>query len=245
MLRAARPVEEAALDDRVQRAREHAQQCGALSVLDSLKTAVDQSKAVMNRPLNDIFVLMSDDKFLPTAEQLIWMGLRRPGMTLYDKIRESAISKFYIVEHQNIHFAALTLDSRGLSRYGPLTVLLKTEMIEDRSSVVEKNSSDLVEDMKVSEDVPPGHLTTWERRGLLAIAKHYEEITSTTPAASFAKMLLSDRLDGQPDRFMEVHIYGTIGKGTVEKFEFQGEPTKSEQAVIQMIQDLIASKHSP
>lgn len=105
---------------------------GVRATVDDFQLAVDGSKAVFNRWPDDVQRLAGDDNQLyATYYQLA--KLRLPKGDEWDKLRQIADATFFTNYHEEIRFAALTLDSIGITNYGNCSILLKDSMISHRA----------------------------------------------------------------------------------------------------------------
>src|SRR5260370_12734062 len=133
-------------------------------------------------------------------------------MDLQRWIADLIIFPYYQSE---IRFAALSLDGIGATAYGDCSIVLKDVAISERATAFEENSVLFCEKHELGAAkllLPPGYRSTWDARGILAVAKLEPKLTPATSAAAFAKLLLGTT---DPD-FVEVHIYGNLTPGTIE-----------------------------
>src|ERR1700722_10848443 len=88
---------------------------GALPELKSFEAAVGTSKAVMNRSLGALSNWLNgpSELFLTFHKQVKYLG-RVPHETEWDQQREAAEAAINPYYYQELNFAALTLDGRGL-----------------------------------------------------------------------------------------------------------------------------------
>jgi len=180
----------------------------------------DNSKAVISKPLYEVVRLASSEKQLavPYSRQ-IQGGLRLPDGDDWDVFRRVAGVALFCGYEDQIHFGLLSLDERGSSYYGDMHLVLRTERISDRASTFVENSGAYVTRLQVTEltRLPPGLRADWAARGKLAAAKIYRQIDQHTKPNDHARLLMQPGATGWDDDFIEVHIYGTISIGTVEK----------------------------
>src|SRR2546425_1060323 len=116
---------------------------------------------------------------------------------------------------------ALSLDGHGLPNYGECSIVLREEMIADRTSVFEENSALFVErhNIKISRkpNLPKGYRATWAERAKLGVAKLYGRIDSTTTPDKYSRILLRAGATSESDDFIEVHIFGPMTVLTMEQ----------------------------
>ncbi|MFN7924062.1 MAG: hypothetical protein U0Q16_28425 [Bryobacteraceae bacterium] len=219
-VRAARVEEEvAALADRVAEAERQAAGQGAVSELVRLRDVARQSRAVRVRSVDEVFALVkSDNKLLGTFYDLKGAGLLRPEATEIEAARQSAEPLALLNYHEQIQFAALTADDRGLFSYGNCAMVLDESKIAHRATVFEENCVLFCQHRGVSPAnpvVPPGFRATWEKRDDLVIAKLGSRLAADMTDEDVAGLLLSTDEDSVKDDFVEVHIYGRIHRHTL------------------------------
>ena len=115
---------------------------------------------------------------------------------------------------KRIRFAALTLDGLGVQRYGDCSLVLRDALIKDRTTVFEDNSAVFLRNR--SYRLPAGHRASWEGRPWLCVAKLSRTIHAGTTAAEFPGLLLHQGATPEDDRFVEVHVWGSL---TAKSFE--------------------------
>jgi len=229
-----RPMEVAALATRYNGARASAVARGVEGKIDAFEAAVAVSKAVMNRSLGALSDWLNGTSplFLSFHNQVRHLG-RVPSENEWDQQREAAESTINPYYFQELNFAALTLDGRGLSYYGSYSVTLKSVTIEDRASVFEKNPFyfNRVHHVVSGQAPPVGYRSSWQARGRLAVAKLQAMITAGTSLAQFADVLMEARRNESDCDFVEVHIYGPINRLCIERI-MGPEPTQGADRVI-------------
>ena len=210
--------EVAALTVRYNNAIASAKARGLKAEVQAFENAVaTASKAVMNRSLGALSTWVNGDSelFYSFWYQVKYLN-RKPNETEWDQQRgsaESAINPFYF---ENLNFAALTLDDRGMVYYGDYSVILRPLQIEDRASVFEKNPFIFCRTHHVvaGQSPPSGYRASWRGRGRLAVAKLQPEVS---PGRSFADILLEPRRQEPDCDFVEVHVFGPIHRLGIER----------------------------
>lgn len=229
--RASRSAERAALQARYDKA--FAATADRAEAIRAFEAEVAQAKAVMVLSLNKL------------------MPLARGNLTIYPAYADLANLRFSRchndVERPNwdvrrvqaeaellggmefigrLHYAALSTNGSGLTSYSegdaPVTATLREKMIASRASVFEMNSGLYLE--RGRSKFPAGWRATWEERGKLGIAKLAKRITKDTQSAKFARILLSRGATSLNDKFIEVHIFGTMTVSTFEKIVVTATP---------------------
>lgn len=224
-----------ALRERVRYAQVAAKERGCADELEAFGTAASDSQAVMVRHLLALDSMVSDQRgALGTYHKAVRAGMRMPEENEYDNNRiriESAINLHNV--HESIHYAALSLDGRGVTWYGDFSVTLREPMIAQRSSVFEENPFTFLDKNPVTPtgSVPPGHRANWSRRGELAMAKLHPRIQPSMTAADFPGVLVEQGRQAADSDFIEVHIYGAVISRAVERVVV-GQPQRRADKVI-------------
>jgi hypothetical protein len=218
--KADRQDEQDALNVRVESSRRSAEARGAAAELADFVVKVSTSKAVMNRKLAAIHSWMNSDSpyFMNFHSQVRDHSLiaRNNG---WDEQRISAENTVNPIYYIDLQFAALSLDDRGLTYYGPYCVTLKEGVIAMRSSAFEENPFLFNPKHKIysGKQPPLGYRASWTRRAALAEAKLGHLITSTTSQAEYSAILMGTNRECANCDFVEVHIYGMIHKQAIEQ----------------------------
>jgi hypothetical protein len=216
---AGRESEAAALTARYDDAKVSAKARNIVSELKAFEDAVASSKAVMNRSLGALsdWLNGSSALFLSFHNQVKHQG-RVPNDTDFDQQREAAEAAINPYCYQELSFAALTLDGRGTTYYGPYSVTLKSVTIEDRASVFEKNPFyfNKIHHVVAGQPPPRGYRSPWDGRERLAVAKLQAQIASGCAAAEFPNILMEGRRDESDCDFVEVHIFGPVNRLGIE-----------------------------
>jgi hypothetical protein len=207
------PAETAALSQRHQQALNRVDP-SALPLLQQFEAAVAQaSQAVIARYASEVFTLAAHDKMLyANFYQLVQAGARLPSEGFWDAVRAVVDEKLFPYYKDRICFAALSLDGRGLNRYGDCVFTLKEDMIAHRTTVFEENSIVFIHrsQLPITAELPPGYRALWQDRGRLAVAKLADALRPGMTQADFPELLLRDGAQAEDDEFIEAHIYGSI-----------------------------------
>ncbi len=189
----------------------------------AFQNEVKSSEAVINRFFGEVCRLAySDDEIYATFYQRIEGGMRVPGGGSWDRLRAMAdTALFGDVNKREIRFGALTLDGFGLSHYGDCSIVLKTCMIEHRASVFTENTVIFMRNHNLQAAngyaIPDGYQAPWDARAIIAVAKMANEISPSTKPTDFPELLLRPGPSGSSDRFVEVHIWGSLTIRSVSK----------------------------
>jgi hypothetical protein len=194
-----------------------ARNCG--DVLDRFGDAVLTSYAIIARSLAVVQDLIEGGRTYTSYHRQLASGARLAGDNEWDRTRTQVDAALFPNFHQDIVFASLSLDGRGMSGYGGHVIVLKAPLIARRASVFEANAYGLAEKLGwlLTKPIPPGHRAPWNERQLLAKAKFHSELSAGTKDADFPSILAFDRGGTGNSDFIEVHIYGPLNKYSVEK----------------------------
>jgi hypothetical protein len=189
-------------------------------VLERFGIAVLGSRAVVARSLAVVQDLLeSDRRSYTNYHKELAQASRVPEDNEFDQIRTQFEAALFPNFHQEMLFACLSLDGRGLSAYGGYAMVLKDDMIAHRATVFEENPYIFCQKhgILMTDPIPTGYRADWANRNLLAMAKLHSEITPTTPDTSFPGILLKERPGTGGSDFIEVHIYGSINRYSIER----------------------------
>ena len=225
-------IEVRALAFRFERARTHAKSVGAEQLFSEFCNAVRSSKAVVSLPLSRINELVSSDNSLyETFYQGVEADRRLPEINEWDSIRQSVDALVFPHYFKEIRFGALTLDGRGVAKYGGLSIVLRDVAIRNRTSVFEENTIEFVKrHVAKGSAIPAGYRAVWDARHRLAAAKIAPEFCSSTKKEDFPSLLL----DG--DDFVEVHIFGPIHRRAIERLTGKRPKQRSDRVLLKSIE---------
>jgi len=167
-----------------------------------------------------------------------WLGPNRSAYTSYrrqlmDKTRQTALfendvnrtlaDSFLYGSATDIIYGALTVNEKGLTSYGEVSVFLKEISVERRTSVLETNSfyfiKDLVDNNQYTfgKPFPAGYLSSWQDKYKLAVSKLASSLNKNISDEELCDLILFSSGDKNTDRFFELHIYGSIVAAAIEK----------------------------
>jgi hypothetical protein len=211
------------------------------NILDEFGKEILNSKAVRVISLTELNGIITQNRLMGTFYNQIKAGIRLPNHNdNYEILREQADTALFPHYKDYIHFAALTLNSLGVSSYGQCHIVLKEEYIKDRVTVFEENSCLFYE--KHNRKIPKGYRSTWKERNILAITKLHSNINSKTTKKDFANILLVNAANGEED-FIELHIYGQISIGTFEKVTFSQVKQKADKVMVAILKEKLKAKN--
>lgn len=100
-------------------------------------------------------------------------------------------------------------------------------MIAHRSTVFEENSIIFMHrrNIRITEELPVGYLTSWPKRGQLAVTKQAATLNSGMTVSDFPTLLAAEGANPEDDRFVEVHIYGPISIRAVAEVSLRARGT--------------------
>ena len=133
--------ERKALNHRYLTIKENAARKGAMSALNDFELAIQTSKAVINRSINELQrIATSENELYASYYKLVDAGVKIPSGSKWDIIRVLTDAALFPGYREHIRFAALTLDTNGLTNYGECSLIIREDMIAHRASVFEENS---------------------------------------------------------------------------------------------------------
>ena len=213
------PDEAAALEARLAAAHASARARAVEAELKSFSLSVNSSKAIMNRRLDTLQSwLNSNNPLFISFHQQVRSGARLPEDTRWDQQRTSAENTVSPNFYSQLSFGALSLDSLGMSYYGPYCVVLKDDLIAHRASVFEENPFEFNRRHAIiSGQVPPaGYRAPWIYRDKLAVSKLANKISSGMSDSDFPNILVEPRRADPDCDFIEVHVYGPIHHAAID-----------------------------
>lgn len=218
--------ERSALDRRYQETLHTVDSAVVPTVRDFEDAVANRSVAVIGRHATEVFRLAASDRELYAGfYDLVRAGVRLPSKEFWDTVRGRMDEALFPHYKDAIRFAALSLNGHGLSHYGDCFLVLKEAMIAHRATVFEENSILFLDrlEIKLTEEIPAGYRALWQERGRLAVAKLAGQIGPHTVEADFPALLMSDGDIPEEDRFVEVHIYGSLSIHGVAEISLRGK----------------------
>lgn len=140
-------------------------------------------------------------------------GDRQIAMQQHHGTRQAVDAKIHTGYEKHILNAALSGDGRGLTNYGPITIRLKSEAVEDLTSLLRENAFDFYKRHGLGElDAiePAGWRSTWDDRAFLVVAALAEHIAVGMGLQELQSLLLFSGPSRHDDKYVEVHIFGGI-----------------------------------
>lgn len=233
--------EEADLIKRYSAALADANLRGVTVQTQQFEAALADSVAVSNKKLSVLLRICAEDaednELFSNYYQLS-KSVTLQNDELWDPRRQSTDPLFFTGYHEELSFAALTLDTNGLPNYGDCSVFYRTDLIAHRASLFEENTTMFRIRRRIVHKIPKGYRSTWSERCKLCIAKLEKAIDTTLTPDKYSSLLMSSGVTGAKDSFVEVHIYGPITIRTVDRITFTAKiRNKAEHAIIKSIKN--------
>ena len=234
--KAEQPEEVGELESRYRLAGAAAAARGREEVFLAYESTLAESAAVVCRSLDQVKALLSADSAVYTNfYRQRSSGGRRAEDTPIETQREATDVRMFPSYHENIHFAALSLNGKGVLAYGACCLILKSAAIARRASVFWENSVEFCNRVcpEQTKPIPPGYRGTWPMRAKLAAAKAEPELDAQSTREEFSLILL----DG--NRFIEVHIYGPFNRDSFDRLLLPRASTRADRAMAAAVRDII------
>lgn len=240
------PEEEAALERRYLHAKAESVRLNVNAHCEVFENTTRQTRAAIACSANQIQRLAtSDDEIYATYYEWIEAGARSHVDDKWSILRDLADGALFPGYKKDIRFAALTLDDRGVSNYGPCSILLRTGMIAHRATVFEENSTVFMEHQGIklgeADHLPCGYRATWENRHKLCLAKLYNEIREGMGPADYAAVLIKQGATTGDDQFIEVHIWGPLTARTMEQVTINPRKISAEQVIAMALEEKLGN----
>jgi hypothetical protein len=192
---------------------------GYIDILIDFGNAVLASRAVVARPLAAIQDLLDNEKVNYTTYHLQLQSQARVPNEGFDKVRTQFEAALHPNFHQEIRYAALTLDDQWLKSFGEYAMILRSEMIENRATLFEENPWLFATRQRIllGQSLPLGYRSTWKDRGKLAQAKCHSKLSAKTERVEYPNILMQDGEARFEEDYVEVHIYGPFNRYSIEK----------------------------
>lgn len=210
---AERPNHAAALEARYRAVWDRAEQEGLGPGLQKLEETANRTVPVINVPVglaHDLF--FRNVALYAPYEAQVRAELRAPAHPEHDRRRLAVGSLLYGSYHEDIVYAALSVDGQGLMSYGPIHLELEEICVAYRATVLEENSYQFTErhGLTPEKPLPLGFMACWKDRGKLAVAKLASQLHKDVDERDCALLLLREQGDRSSDEFLEVHVYGNF-----------------------------------
>src|SRR5262249_33201425 len=140
-------------------------------------------------------------------------GARYMAEREYHAHRQAVDAKVHTGYETHILNAALSADGRGLVNYGPITLELISNAIENHTSVMRENSFLFYERYGLGDRdgrEEPGWRSIWSDRAQLGVAHLAPSVSAATPMSDLVPLIMFSGADRHQDRYIEVHLYNEI-----------------------------------
>lgn len=237
-VRAAKGHEErSALEQRYRSAKADSVARGASEVLNHFEAALENSVAVIARPVRVLQQMIERDNVIySTFYQMVEAELIFPTDDKWTRLREVADTILFPYYKNRVRFAALSMDGLGLLNYGECSVILRAEMVAHRATVFEENSTLFMKHHGIMasepDNLPRGYRAVWEERAKLCVAKLAKKINSRTEPDEYPGILLKQGATTEDDEFIEVHVWGPMTAHTIERVAISSRLDQNERATI-------------
>lgn len=194
-----------------------------LAEVQQLEEAVEQKgQAVINMRLEVLFKVVNENEAYLSYQRGVEQG-KVHARAFNEEISQCVIEGvLYGVSGKDVVYAALSLDDNGVNFYGDVSVVLKTQQIARRTTVFEKDTFPLYNELiesgwKPNKIIPSGHCGTWTERAVVVLIKHSIAVAEMKSLPDFARLILKSDDKDYYDDFIELHIWGNITKLNIEK----------------------------
>lgn len=240
------PDERTSLQTRYDLAKADAVSRNAELTLQDFEGAMAQTHAVIARSESEVLRLATSTRQLYTTYyKQLESGLRLPDGDEWDVVREIADTLLFPKYKQEIRFAALSVDGKGLENYGSCSITLRNSMIGRRASVFEENSVLFMKRHGVTAskpELPKGFRAPWSDRDKLCVAKLARDIDSTTKPNQYSRLILRSGESSADDDFLEVHIWGPVSVLTMEKVTITDRTVRRRATIVKALRSKLG-KH--
>lgn len=207
---------------------------GVSSVLTDFTAACQSSVPVFVCHLERLhFQVGSETDLFHTYYALEELKLRMTSASGLDwaKLRPQAeIELMGSTDHiRRLHYAALSLDGKGLTSYGNCIVQLDEGMVAHRTSCFEGNSAVIYSKIHHFNDVLR---SCWSERHLICVAKHGVDLDNSSTPSSFPNIILRNGTSGLDDVFVELHVFGDMTSRTFKSVEVDRSKLTSQQKTL-------------
>ena len=188
-----------------------------------------RSRAVINLDAGFLFRVVNDSEDYLPYQRAVETGKRAVKAFEEDLRRCVVETAFYGYTGRNLVYAALSLDDNGLRSYGDASVVLATGQIERRTTVFEKETYPLYDELtgqgwRAGTIMPAGYGSIWGKRGVVAVVKYGLQVAHSKKALKNETLLLHSDGEKQNDEFIELHIFNKITTVNFAKVTFHKKP---------------------
>lgn len=228
------PTEKSKLATRCLEAKAAATKKGCTDTNDDFESACASTKAVFSCALQRLHrATATGTQIYETYHDLERLRLRMSVDDELDwqKLRPQAEIELLgtHIHLDKIHYACLSLDGIGLSSYGECTVQLADNMIAHRATCFEGNTAVIFDKF---HDFSAHLRCEWDDRHRICVAVFSDYIESSTDKAKYPAILLEVGARSEDDRFIEVHVFGSMTTKTFQSVHIDTRKHSKQDAVL-------------
>lgn len=193
------------LDHNFANAVADAERRGVKPLVDKLEALLSLSVATINLHPN-VLLSMTLGTDYRSYYKALDAGLRTVAEEIYHRHRNVVDAAIHSGYYQEITYAAVSPDRRGLTSYGEITLQLGERFIAHRATVLRENAFAFYERYDLGRRdarEAPGWRCVWSDRGHLGIAHLEIELTLAVSEAMLPNVILAVGVDKDHDKFME------------------------------------------
>jgi hypothetical protein len=249
VLAASRPEEQEALRRRVRLVLDEALARACYDACLRFAQAVRRSAAVVNLDVDTARALFKRPlyQYAPYGAQ-VDAGTRGPAETRHDQRRRGVDAALFGSYGRRVSYAALSLDGRGLTSYGPVTLELTDVSVVARASVLEENSYDFTARHRAggAPGAPHGFRAPWPTRHLVALAKLGGRVEAGADETAFARLLMQPATRRSDDQFIEVHVWEGFDLRAVRRVRMPARPSpEATAAELESLREVLRNRGIP
>lgn len=240
---ASRENERLALEARVTHADVSAVALGTEVQLEDFCRSVQASVVVIGRSGMQVFDLLDNpNRTYVTYHNELASGARQPQDNEFDNVRTQFESALFPNFFPNIRFGCLSLTGAGVPGYGSYYMVLKDEVVSNRTTVFECNPYNFVQTHQIlgNQPFPPGFRAAWDRRHDLAKAKLHSKITAATVPENHQEILISGNGSTDKTDYVEAHIYGGFTRHAIKSVAARKPADREELHIWKRVRKTIA-----
>ncbi|MEZ4966623.1 MAG: hypothetical protein R2791_15380 [Saprospiraceae bacterium] len=216
--------------DRLKGVMSEIQRNGKQTEADDFEVEIaSEGQAVINMDMKFLFKLVNENEEYLSYQRAVEQH-KRTIMSFQNDLRRCVVeTSFYGFTGKNLVYAALSVDNNGVRSYGDVSVALITAQISQRTTVFEKNTYPLYDELtgsgwRAGTIMPSGYSGVWEDKAVVALIKHGLQIATAKNKLNIAQVILHSDGKRHHDEFIELHIYNRVTSHTFAKVTFHKRP---------------------
>ena len=214
-----------------------------------MRLITNHGRVVINLKYDTALNLLESKESYVNKYQRLKSDAHEPDLENF-QTRKLVDTQLFVGCYESLIFAALSVDRKGLTSYGDVTIVLKNDYIRKRTSFLEMNSYQFIKDFTVLDPNGralvrteiPGHRASWNYLEKLALAKLGESINPNTTEAEFPNEILFSDGDKATELFIEAQIYGKITAQTFEDISMTDVPKNTSSKNRQLKNKILKEK---